>query len=108
MTTLPFLSSATIHEVGTITVQFESDVVRARNLGSMLAQEIMFDKTTCIRIGTAVSELSRNIIEHAQQGNIDFFIVERSKKSPGIALAFKDKGKGINDLDLIKSGRYKY
>ncbi|MDX8340821.1 ATP-binding protein [Draconibacterium sp. IB214405] len=107
MTTLPFLSSATIHEVGTIVVQFESDVVRARNLGSLLAQEIMFDKTTCIRIGTAVSELSRNIIEHAQQGTIEFFIVERAKKSPGILLVFKDKGKGIKDLDAIKAGNYK-
>ncbi len=107
MTTLQFLSSATIHEVGSIVVQFESDVVRARNLGSLLAQEIMFDKTTCIRIGTAVSELSRNIIEHAQQGTIDFIIAERTKKSPGIVLVFKDKGRGINDLDLIKSGHYK-
>jgi len=107
MTTLPFLSSATIHEVGSIVVQFESDVVRARNLGSLLAQEIMFDKTTCIRIGTAVSELSRNIIEHAQQGTINFIIAERYKKSPGIVLVFKDNGTGIEDLEQIKSGSYK-
>ncbi len=107
MTTPQFLSSATTHEVGTIVVQFESDVVRARNLGSMLAQEVMFDKTTCIRIGTAVSELSRNIIEHAQQGTINFFIAERPKKSPGIILVFKDKGSGIKDLNQIQSGTYK-
>ena len=46
----PFLLSSILHKIGTITVQFESDVVRARNLGSMLAQEIKFDKTSSIRI----------------------------------------------------------
>ncbi|WP_321372811.1 ATP-binding protein [uncultured Draconibacterium sp.] len=92
--------------MGTIVVQFESDVVRARNLASLLAQEINFDKTTCIRIGTAVSELSRNIIEHAGNGTIEFMLAERGRKSPGLIIVFKDKGKGIKDLDLIKSGNY--
>ncbi|WP_319590491.1 ATP-binding protein [uncultured Draconibacterium sp.] len=107
MTTLPFLSSATIHNVGTLVVQFESDVVRARNLASLLAQETKFDKTTCIRIGTAVSELSRNIIEHAGRGTIEFMLAERKSKSTGIVIVFKDKGNGINDLHLIQSGNYR-
>ncbi|WP_297087524.1 ATP-binding protein [uncultured Draconibacterium sp.] len=106
MTTLPFLSSATTHSVGTILVQFESDVVRARNLASLLAQESKFDKTTCIRIGTAASELSRNIIEHAGNGSIDFMLAERENKSPGIVIIFKDKGSGIKDLDLIQAGNF--
>ena len=87
-------------------VQFESDVVRSRNLASLLAQEIKFDKTTCIRIGTAVSELSRNIIEHAGNGTIEFILAERENQSHGIVIIFKDKGKGIQDLDLIQSGNY--
>lgn len=106
MTTLPFLSSAITYKVGTILVQFESDVVRARNLASLLAQETKFDKTTCIRIGTAVSELSRNIIEHAGSGTIEFMLAERKSKSTGIVIVFKDKGKGITELDLIQSGNY--
>ncbi|AHW61229.1 histidine kinase [Draconibacterium orientale] len=92
--------------MGTLVVQFESDVVRARNLASLLAQETKFDKTTCIRIGTAVSELSRNIIEHAGQGTIEFMLAERKSQSTGIVIVFKDKGKGINDLNLIQSGNF--
>ena len=106
MMTLPFLLSATTHKVGTLMIQFESDVVRARKLGSLLAQEIQFDKTTCIRIGTAVSELSRNMIEHAEHGKIDFYIAERDNQSAGIVLFFKDKGKGIAALDEIQSGQF--
>lgn len=106
MMTLPFLSCATTYNMGSINIQFESDVVRARNLGSLLAKETKFDKTTRIRIGTAISELSRNIIEHASIGTVDFVIAERPESTPGIVVIFKDRGKGIKDLDLIKSGTF--
>ncbi len=103
---LPFLSSATLHNVGEIQIQFESDVVRARSLGSMLAKELHFDNTTCIRIGTTVSELCRNMIEHASGGNLKFSIAVRDSESAGIVLVFSDRGKGIKDLEQIRSGTY--
>ncbi len=102
----PFLLSTTLHKVGSIPVQFESDVVRARNLGSLLAQEINFDKTSSIRIGTAVSELSRNMIEHANGGSIDFFVASRPNKSDGVVIIFKDSGHGIEELDKIQKGTF--
>lgn len=102
----PFLLSATLYKLGTINVQFESDVVRARNIASSLAQEMLFDKTSSIRIGTAVSELSRNMIEHANGGTINFHIASREDKS-GIVIIFKDKGQGITRLEEIKSGSFK-
>jgi len=106
MTMLPFLSSATLSKIGEIQVQFESDVVRSRNLASLLASEMQFDKTTCIRIGTAVSELTRNIIEHAQGGKVEFSIAVREDASDGIVIMFTDNGPGIPDLNAIKSGNY--
>jgi two-component system sensor histidine kinase EvgS len=106
MMMLPFLLSTTLHKVGTIPVQFESDVVRARNLGSLLAQEIKFDKTSSIRIGTAVSELSRNMIEHANGGVIEFFVAKRRGSSDGIVILFKDRGQGIQELDKIQNGSF--
>ncbi len=101
-----FLLSSTLYKLGSISIQFESDVVRARNLASILAQEIKFDKTTSIRIGTAVSELSRNMIEHANGGNIEFNIASRPNKSDGLVIIFKDKGQGIDDLDKIQNGTF--
>ena len=106
MTMLPFLSSAILYKIGEIQVQFESDVVRSRNLASLLASEMQFDKTTCIRVGTAVSELTRNIIEHAQGGKVEYSIAVRNEASNGIVVVFKDNGPGIRDLDAIKSGDY--
>lgn len=106
MTMQPFLLSATLHKVGSIPIQFESDVVRARNLGSMLAQEMKFEKTSCIRIGTAVSELTRNMIEHANGGIVEFSIALRKDKSPGVVIVFRDKGKGISNLNDIQTGDF--
>jgi len=107
MMTLQSLSSATQHELGSINIQFEVDVVRARNISSILAKELQFDKITCIRIGTTVSELSRNIIEHGQGGEVSLFFVDRKNDSDGILFIFEDKGQGIKDIDLIQSGNYK-
>jgi signal transduction histidine kinase/DNA-binding response OmpR family regulator len=106
MTMLPFLSSATIYKIGEIRVQFESDVVRSRNLASLLASEMQFDKTNCIRIGTAVSELTRNIIEHAQGGSVEFNIAVRKEATDGILIVFSDNGPGIRDLEAIESGNF--
>ncbi len=106
MTMLPFLSSATLYKIGEIPVQFESDVVRSRNLASLLSTELQFDKTTCIRIGTAVSELSRNMIEHAQGGKVTFSIAVRKDTSDGIVIVFSDKGPGIRELESIESGNF--
>lgn len=106
MTTLPFLSSATLYDVGELKIQFESDVVRSRNLGSMLAQEIKYDNTNKIRIGTTISELTRNIIEHASHGTLSFSIASRSMGSDGLVLVFSDQGDGIIDMDTISDGSF--
>jgi signal transduction histidine kinase/CheY-like chemotaxis protein len=102
----PFLLSATLFEVGILAVQHESDVVAARNLASMLAQELKFDKTSSIRIGTAVSELSRNMLEYARGGTVTFSYAEREHHA-GLVIVFHDKGPGIAHLEEIKKGVYK-
>ena len=99
----PFLYCATLHEIGEVPIRFETDVVRARNLGTLLAKEIEFDKTTCIRIGTTVSELTRNIIEYTRGGNVKYYIVQRRDNLCGMAMLFEDQGPGIEDVDLITS-----
>jgi signal transduction histidine kinase/DNA-binding response OmpR family regulator len=104
--TLPFLLSATLVEMGTLAIQQESDVVRARNLASMLAQELQFDKTSSIRVGTAVSELCRNMLEYAGGGIVEFSYAERNGQA-GLVIRFSDTGPGISQLDAIRSGTYK-
>lgn len=101
-----FLLSVTLHEIGTLQVLNETDVVRARNLASLLAQELKFDKTSSIRIGTAVSELSRNMLEHAKGGVVEFFLGDKNDLS-GLIIVFKDKGPGIEQLEAIQAGTFK-
>lgn len=104
--TPPFLSSATLFDIGILVVQNEADVVGARNLASMLAQELRFDKTSSIRIGTAVSELSRNMLEYARGGRVRFYYAERQEHG-GLVIVFSDEGPGIPHLKEIKKGVYK-
>jgi signal transduction histidine kinase/CheY-like chemotaxis protein len=107
MMTLPFLSSVTLHEIGEIPVRYESDVIRSRNLGSLLAKEIRFDKINAIRIGTAVSELTRNIIEYAGSGRVGFYLAIKEDGNSGIVVRFEDQGPGIVDPAAIESGNFK-
>lgn len=104
--TPPFLLSATLVEMGSVAIQLESDVVRARNLASVLAQELQLDKTSSIRVGTAVSELSRNMLEYAKGGIVNFSYAERNQQA-GLIVTFTDKGPGITNLDAIRNGTYK-
>jgi signal transduction histidine kinase/CheY-like chemotaxis protein len=101
-----FLLSTILFRVGKIFIRYETDVVRARNLGSLLAQEMQFDKTSSIRIGTAISELSRNMIEHSNGGTMEF-IIAKSEEKTGFAAIFKDEGNGIIHIDEIRKGAYK-
>ena len=101
-----FLSSVTLHDLGDLSIQYETDVIRARNLSSLLAKEVQFDKVTCIRIGTAVSELTRNIIEYAKGGTLHFQLGEQKDGVNGLVLVFVDHGPGIKDIESIESGKY--
>ncbi|MFC1824764.1 histidine kinase dimerization/phospho-acceptor domain-containing protein, partial [Thermodesulfobacteriota bacterium] len=100
------MSCATLHEAGEIPIRIETDVVRARNLGTLLAKEIEFDKTTCIRIGTTVSELTRNIIEYTHGGSVKYFIAQGENNVSGMAMLFEDQGPGVEDVDWITSDHF--
>jgi signal transduction histidine kinase/CheY-like chemotaxis protein/anti-sigma regulatory factor (Ser/Thr protein kinase) len=102
--TPPFLSSGTLHPIGEIDVNIEADIVRARNVGSLFAREAGFDNTTCIRIATVISELTRNMIEYAKGGKVRFFYAERKGSSGGFVAKFEDQGPGLDSDRLSSSG----
>ena len=94
-----------LHEIGEVPIQFETDILRARNLSALLAKEAEFDKVTCIRIATVASELTRNMLEYAEGGAIRFLLARRNGESSGLVMEFQDHGPGLEDVDQIKSGR---
>lgn len=73
------------------------DIVVARQNGRTLAAELGFSQTDSILIATAISELARNIILYAKQGEI---IVKplNGGKHRGIMVVARDDGPGILDV----------
>ncbi len=86
-------------------VSSDEDMVRARQKGRELATEMGFSKTEATMLATAISEIARNIIVHAGNGEI-VFARERERAREGIVVIAKDCGPGIADVSAaLQHGR---
>ncbi len=87
-----------------IQVRTEDDVVRVRNEARELAVALGFSLSGRTRLATAVSEVARNIIQYAGQGEIEL----RPIASPrALEVVARDQGPGITNLDAILDGNYR-
>lgn len=88
-----------------IPVCVEADIVTARRAGSDLCGELGFSMMMQTKVATAISELARNIIHYAGQGEV----LLRSLLMPrrGIEVLASDEGPGIPNLQEILSGSYR-
>ncbi|HLV66223.1 MAG TPA: anti-sigma regulatory factor [Polyangiaceae bacterium] len=76
----------------------EGDIVAARQKGRELAGSIGFSQTEQTLIATAISEIARNIIEHAGTGEVELGVIYDRGRS-GILIVARDQGPGITDLE---------
>jgi serine/threonine-protein kinase RsbT len=88
-----------------VPVVVDGDVVTARQEGRELAQELGFSTTDVTLIATAISEVARNIISYADEGEICIAIVEQRGRR-GIRVVSTDRGPGIDDLDKALEDGY--
>jgi serine/threonine-protein kinase RsbT len=72
------------------------DIVLARQKIRDLAVQMGFSLLDQTRIVTAVSELARNIVVHAQSGEMRVY---NPLEKPGLRIVFEDKGPGIADIN---------
>ena len=80
-------------------VRTVADVVTARQRGRSLALELGFDAPDVTLIAAAISEVARNIVDHAKQGEIVISGVHESGgKKKGIQIVARDEGPGIADV----------
>jgi serine/threonine-protein kinase RsbT len=87
-----------------VPIRSDLDIVAARQKGRELAAQIGFSPTDLTFVATAISELARNIIAYAKQGEIVMSVIERSSKK-GIIIVSRDRGPGIqNLLDALRDG----
>ena len=81
-----------------INISNAAEIVTARRQGRVLAVQLGFDGSELTVIATAISEIARNILEHAKDGEV---IISRCnhRKNLGICVVARDFGPGIADID---------
>jgi anti-sigma regulatory factor (Ser/Thr protein kinase) len=88
----------------TIRIQADADVVRARKSARELASKLDFSRTDLTLIATAVSEIARNIVRFAGNGQLHIELVDQPR--PGIRIVARDTGPGIPDIDQALADGY--
>lgn len=84
-------------------IKEEVDIVRIRSTARSIARGIGFGLVDQTRIGTAVSELARNVYFYAGEGEVH--IDEFTNVHRGIRITFIDNGPGIENIELaMKDG----
>ena len=73
------------------------DIVMARQHGRSMAAQLGFSGSDLTIVATAISELARNIVEHAKSGEIILKSVDGNPKR-GIIVIAQDEGPGIPDV----------
>ena len=79
-----------------LSIRAETDVRRAALEATQFSLEAGFAETPSRMIGTAVSELARNILKYAHSGEIQLRQVE-GRRGRGIEIEAVDQGPGIAD-----------
>ncbi|MHB8896512.1 MAG: anti-sigma regulatory factor [Candidatus Geothermincolia bacterium] len=94
-----------MNEERRLAIDAEGDIVTARQVGREMASTLGFGLSDLTLIATAISEITRNIVEHAGRGELEIKI-ENNGTSAGIAITARDNGPGIEDLDLAMEDGY--
>jgi serine/threonine-protein kinase RsbT len=81
-----------------VLIRSNLDIVTARQQGRAVATRTGFSATDVTLIATAISELARNIVSYARQGEIVVRVVE-SANAKGVMIISRDSGPGIRSID---------
>ncbi len=82
-----------------IPIRSDADIVAARQSGRTQAIKLGFSFSESTLIATAISELARNIVVYARQGEMLLRSVNSSERR-GIVVIARDEGPGIADVKL--------
>ncbi|HEX6003102.1 MAG TPA: ATP-binding protein, partial [Burkholderiales bacterium] len=90
----------------TVALRAEQDLVTARQRARQIALQLGFDVQDQARIATSVSEIARNALCYAGQGQVEFEL-EGSRAPQVLAIRVHDSGPGIADVRAVMSGQYR-
>src|ERR1041385_900304 len=89
---------SSLNEEVSVPIKSASDIVVARQKGRALAIRLGFGGSDPTVIAAAISEVARNIVNHAQQGEIILLGIHEGGRL-GIQVNAVDHGPGISDID---------
>ncbi len=92
-------------EAGRVAIESDRGIVEARQLGRAMAVKLGFSPGAATLVATAISELARNILQYAGQGEITLQPVERLGDC-GLVVLARDQGPGIADVRLAMEDGY--
>ena len=73
------------------------DIVTARQQGRALGLKLGFEGGEVTLIAAAISEVARNILDHAKHGEILFEAIQQGNRH-GLQIVARDEGPGIPDV----------
>jgi serine/threonine-protein kinase RsbT len=76
----------------------DADLVEARAEARALAGRLGFTRTDATLIATAISEIARNMVVHADGGEI-LLTSKRDEDRYGVEVVARDTGPGIDDVE---------
>jgi len=88
-----------------VPIATDSDIVLARQEGRRLASKLDFSSSDLTVIAAAISEVARNIVEYAGNGEILLNLTEKNGRR-GITVRARDEGPGIRDIGLAMQDGY--
>jgi serine/threonine-protein kinase RsbT len=83
-----------------VRIQSSADIVTARQQGRSIASEIGFSNSNLTIIATAISEIARNIVEYAKEGEAVISLINDGPRQ-GIQIILSDEGPGIPDTSTV-------
>ena len=81
------------------------DIVAARQQARALAVQAGFSISDSTLITTAISEMSRNILEYANNGEVTISMLRNGRRK-GVKIVARDQGPGIADISKVMRDGY--
>ena len=89
-----------------VRIASSADVLAARQQARALASRVGFSDSNLTVIATAVSEVVRNIVEYAKEGEVTIRLISRGGYRKGVEIIAADHGPGIRDVSLVMRDGY--
>jgi len=92
-------------EARVVPIRQEGDIVEARHQGRDLGEALGLGSMDLTMVATAISEIARNILNYAGEGEVELRTVEAGGRK-GLEVVARDQGPGIVDVDRALTDGY--